>query len=78
MFTAVETDKNAGDCRRTALRHVSEHLRRGTVTLYTRLIIAGEFAMTEDTNPLSQGSSLSPAASTARPNYAPPPKPPIN
>jgi hypothetical protein len=53
MFTAVETDKNAGDCRRTALHHVSEHLRRGTVTLYTRLIIAGEFATTEDTNPLS-------------------------
>jgi hypothetical protein len=59
MFTAVETDKNAGDYRRTALHHVSEHLRRGTVTLYTRLIIAGEFATTEDTNPLSQGSSLS-------------------
>jgi hypothetical protein len=68
MFTMVKTDKNAGDCRRTALRQVSEHLRRSTVTPYNRLIVDGEFATTEDTNPLRQCSSHSPAASIARPN----------
>jgi hypothetical protein len=68
MFTAAKTDKNPGDCRRTALRHVSEHFRRNIATLYNRLIIDGEFATTEDTNTLRQCSSPSPTASTARPN----------
>jgi hypothetical protein len=54
MFTAVETDKNTGDCRRMVLRHIFEHLHRGTVTRYNHPIVAGEFATTEDTNPLRQ------------------------
>jgi hypothetical protein len=68
VFTAVETDKNAGDSRRTALCHVSEHLCRVVVTLYSRQIITGELATTEDTNPLRHDPSLFPAASSARPN----------
>jgi hypothetical protein len=68
VFTAVETDKNAGDSRRTALRHVSEHLCRVAVTLYSRQIVAGELTTTEDTNRLRHDPSLFPAASSARPN----------
>jgi hypothetical protein len=71
-------DKLTGDSRLPVLCHVLEHLRRVAVTLYSRLIVAGEVATTVDTNPLRQSSSLSLAASTARPNCAPPPKPPIN
>jgi hypothetical protein len=54
--------------RRMALRHVSEHSRRVTVAAYSRQIIAGELATTEDTNPLRHGPFLFPAASSARPN----------
>jgi hypothetical protein len=61
-------DKLAGDSRLPVLCHVPEHLCRVPVTLYSRLIVAGEVATTVDTNPLHRNSSLSPAASTARPN----------
>jgi hypothetical protein len=71
MFTAVETDKNAGDCRRTALRHVPEYLRIA-VSLSDSPLIAGMTAMVEATNPLRQCSSFPPTAARRHPNSRPP------
>jgi hypothetical protein len=68
MFTAEESDNFAGDRRLSALCRVALPFHRIAVTLYGRLIVAGEVTTTVDTNPLRQGSSLSPAASAARPN----------
>jgi hypothetical protein len=58
VLATATSDNLAGDCRLTALRHVSEHLCRVVVTLYSRLIVAGEFATTED--PIHCASTLSP------------------
>ena len=68
MFTAAESDKYAGDRRLSALCRVALPFHRVAVTLYSRQIIAGELATTEDTNPLRHDPSLFPAASSARPN----------
>jgi hypothetical protein len=72
VLATATSDNLAGDCRLTALRHVSEHLRRIAVTLYSHLIIAGEFTMTEDTNPLRQYPFSPPASARRRPNSRPP------
>jgi hypothetical protein len=64
--------------RRTALRHVSEHSRRVVVAPYSRQIIAGELATTEDTKPLHQCPSFPPTAVHYHPNFQPPPLSPIN
>jgi hypothetical protein len=66
MFTAAESDNFAGDRRLSALGHVALPFHRIDVTLYGRLIVAGEVATTVDTNPLRQGSSLSPTTARHR------------
>jgi hypothetical protein len=54
--------------RLPALRRVALPFHCVAVAPYSRQIIDGELATTEDTNSLRQGSPLSPAASSARPN----------
>jgi hypothetical protein len=61
-------DKLTGDSRLSALCRVALPFHRVAVTLYGRLIIAGEVATTVDTNPLHRKSFSPPAASAARPN----------
>jgi hypothetical protein len=78
MFTAVETDKNAGDCRRTALCHVPEYLHCIAVSLSDSRLIAGMTATVEATNPLCQCSSFPPTAARRHPNSRPPLLLPIN
>jgi hypothetical protein len=77
FYFVASTDRFTGDGRLLVVCHVLGYACRVAVT-YSRQIVAGEVATTVDTKPLSQGSSLSPAVSTAQPNYAPSPKPSIN
>ena len=50
IFTAVESDNFAGDRRRSALCRVALPFHRIAVTLYGRLIVAGEVATMVDTS----------------------------
>jgi hypothetical protein len=50
IFTAVESDNFAGDRRLSALCHVALPFHRVAVTLYGRLIVAGEVTTTVDTS----------------------------
>jgi hypothetical protein len=78
VLATATSDNLAGDGRLTTLRHVSEHLRRVAVTLYSRLIVAGEFATTEDTYPLRQYPFSPPAAARLAQIHQPPLSNPIN
>jgi hypothetical protein len=50
IFIAVESDNFAGDRRLSALCRVALPFQRVAVTLYGRLIIAGEVTTTVDTS----------------------------
>ena len=50
MFTAMETDKNTGDCRRTALCHVPEYLHRIVVNPCDSLWLVGVTATVDATD----------------------------
>jgi hypothetical protein len=50
IFTAVESDNFVGDHRLSALCRVALPFHRVAVTLYGRLIVAGEVATTVDTS----------------------------
>jgi hypothetical protein len=50
MFTAMETDKNTGDCRRTALCHVPEYLHRIAVNPCDSLWLVGVTATVDATD----------------------------
>jgi hypothetical protein len=61
-------DVLAGDRRFPAVCRVSKPFHRVAMTPYTRPIVDGEIATAVDTNSPHPRSSLSPAASSVRPN----------